>query len=76
MFTMGTQDIPLASLDSSRPRQGAQEPWHSAQNPCAFDFSPWEKLPPLREELQATKNKQSISSYNNLTYTLLIFCGL
>ena len=54
---MGTQDIPLAVLDGSRPRQGAQEPWHRAQDPCAFDFNPWEKLPPLYEELEVAKNK-------------------
>ena len=54
---MGTQDVLLGALGGLRPWQGAQEPWHSAQNPYALDFSPWEKLPPLHEELQVTKNK-------------------
>ena len=58
---VGAQHIPLASLDGSRPRQGAQEPGHRAQNPCALDLSPWEKAPPLHEESQVTKNKQSVS---------------
>ena len=26
---------------------GAQEPWHRAQNPCALDFNPWEKITTL-----------------------------
>ena len=52
---VGPQDIPLAALDALRPWQGAQK--HRVQDPCAFDFNPWEKLPPLHEELQVTKNK-------------------
>ena len=37
---VGTQEIPLAALDGLRPLQGAQKPWHRAQDPCAFDFTP------------------------------------
>ena len=54
---VGAQDIPLDALDGLRPWQGVQKPWHGAQDPCAFDFSPWGKLPPLHEELQVIKNK-------------------
>lgn len=53
---VGTQDIPLGVQSCRDLCQGSQRPWHRARNACGFDYDPWNKLPTLDENLQATTN--------------------
>ncbi|RMC20098.1 hypothetical protein DUI87_00944 [Hirundo rustica rustica] len=52
---VGVQGIPLVALEGQGPGQGGLGPQPRAQRDTGFDFSPWEKLPTLREGLQATR---------------------
>ncbi|RMC15531.1 hypothetical protein DUI87_07725 [Hirundo rustica rustica] len=52
---VGVQSIPLAALEGQRPGQGGLGPRPRAQRDIGFDLSPWERLPALRDGLQATR---------------------
>lgn len=51
------QDIPLGIPSSRDPGQGVQGSWKDDQNTCEFDYSPWNKLPALSENLKVTEVK-------------------
>ncbi|RMC04974.1 hypothetical protein DUI87_18154 [Hirundo rustica rustica] len=52
---VGVQGIPLVALEGLGPGQGGLGPWHRAQEDTGFDPSPWERLPALQDESQATR---------------------